>query len=378
MVNLEPCHLDSYTIWITESALSANKWITIKPFLILQLKTKEGLKGIGEALVLDKRETGVAAIISSLLKNLSTKNNLTPQTFKDWADKIEDKHRGIEFAAAVSAIEMALWDIQGKLKNQSLADMWGGDILKPVSIYANSWSDFKPNDQMNLDKIETILDADYRSIKIYPIQNRNLNQASQMVRLIREQVGDNIDLMVDLTCSLDFNQSIELANLIKPFNPYWYEEPMDGDRMEELASIKSQTNLPIVSGERHCGVLHFQNLIKANAVDILNPDIAGAGGIIEFFQIAEFSKKSDVLISPHCWNTMTIAATYMIHFCCAIKNVEKCEIFPDFFDHCNSFSSAGYEIIDGKAILLNKPGHGASIYEAALDQFSSFRDNQKI
>ena len=94
--------------------------------------------------------------------------------------------------------------------------------------------------------------------------------------------------MLDLASPDNSNLSYELAPLVTPSNPYWYEEPVDGENTEELSAIRAKTGLRIVTGEKQFGLPHFKKTLEAKAADILNPDIAAVGGIIDMMQISKW------------------------------------------------------------------------------------------
>ena len=155
-----------------------------------------------------------------------------------------------------------------------------------------------------------------KALKIYPLQNRSPEEGAKFVSYVRNLIGSETPLMLDLASPDNAKLAYELAPLVAPFNSYWYEEPVDGENTRTLADIRSKTGLRIVTGEKQCGLPHFEETLAANAADILNPDIAAVGGILDMIKISEWSLKKDVKVSPHCWNSMSIAAAAMLHFHC--------------------------------------------------------------
>ena len=109
-------------------------------FLFLRLTNSDGLEGWGEAFTLPYREIAIEKIIHNLVKAVAKDKNITPHTFRDIVKNISDKHRGIDFSAATSAIEMALWDISGKISKQPLANLLSKNPKNSIPIYATNWS----------------------------------------------------------------------------------------------------------------------------------------------------------------------------------------------------------------------------------------------
>ena len=214
--------------------------------------------------------------------------------------------------------------------------------------------------------------------RIYPLQNRSPKEGADFVSYVRNLIGEDTPMMLDLASPDNFNLSYELAPLVTPFNPYWYEEPADGEKTRTLADIRTKTNLRIVTGEKQCGLPHFEETLAANAADILNPDIAAVGGILDMTQISKWSLEKDVKVSPHCWNSMSVAAAAMLHFCASIENAEMAEIFPEYLSHIMKFSDPGFKIENGNAILGKEPGLGVSIDTSLLQSLCSSHNEEII
>ena len=347
--------------WITKSKQSDDGWSQIKPFIFLKLSNNEGHYGWGEAFTLPAREKGIVEIIHNLVNSLSNIESLNPNIFHKEVEKIADGHRGIDFSAATSAIEMSLWDIEGKKRNKPLYKILSSEYRDKVPVYATIWSEDFKNDETLSSRCEEILRQDYGGIKIYPLQKRTIDEAAICVSKIRKTLGFNIPLMLDLACPKDTNISLKLAPLIEEFKPYWFEEPVDGEATRSLKYIKNQTGLRIVTGEKQCGINHFVETLAADAIDIFNPDISSVGGIIDMIKIIELSNKNNVRVSPHCWNSMSIAASAMVHLCMSFPNTEMAEFFPEYIPYTLKFCDKNFEINNGFIELDNREGLGVTI-----------------
>ena len=364
--------------WITKSEQSDDGWATIKPFLFVKLTTSDGIDGWGEAFTLPTREKGIIEIIHDLMVTLSSLDDLMPETFSSRVKQIADGHGGIDFSSATSAIEMSLWDIKAKRENKPLSHILSKNPKKKVSVYANTWSEKLPDCETLSNRATELLKQGYGGIKIYPLQNRTIDEAATCVSLLRDKIGLETPLMLDLASPDDPNIALKLASLIKKFNPYWFEEPIDGQSTRLLASIKKQTGLKIVTGEKQFGLQHFIETLAANAADILNPDIAGVGGIIDMIKISELSQKNNVIISPHCWNSMSIAASAMLHFCASNSNVDMAEIYPEYISNVLKYSDVNFDIKNGFAELKDRPGLGVKIDVKSLMKLSSYHKQTKL
>ena len=357
--------------WITKKEQSDDGWAEIKPFLFLKLTTSDNLEGWGEAFTLPAREKGIVEIIHDLMTTVSSLENLSPEIFHTKANQIADGHRGIDFSAATSAIEMSLWDIKAKREDKPLSHLLSKNPKKKIPIYANTWSEKSPNNETLSNRALELLDQGYGGIKIYPLQNRTIDQAVACISLLRNNIGLETPLMLDLACPEDPNIALTLAPLIKEFKPYWFEEPIDGQSTRILASIRKKTGLKIVTGEKQFGIQHFVETLASDSADIFNPDIAGVGSILDMIKISEISEKNNVMISPHCWNSMSVAASAMLHFCAANSNTEMAEIYPEYISNGLKYSDINFVIGNGCAELKDRPGLGINIDVKSLTKLST-------
>ena len=363
-------NLTQVETWITSRAKGGDVWGEVKPFLFVCVTTSEGVVGWGEAFILPCRENAVAEIIHALGRSAGMMKAVSPQAFREHAMRIAAKHRSLDFAAATSALEMALWDICGKLAGRPLCELLGGDRNWAIPVYGNIWSDTQWDAGSLAKRAAELVAQGYKAVKIHPMLNHSAEEAAECVAQVREAIGPDIHLMVDLDSQDDADTALHVAGLIGSARPYWLEEPVDGEDIQSLARVRRITSLPIVTGEKQSGLTHFRNVLAADAADILNPDIAGVGGLLDMIQLAEQADRQDVKISPHCWNSMTAAAAAMLHVCAAIPNAEMAEIYPEYIAHGELFATTGFRLNGAHAYLSGKPGLGVEIDTSALESLS--------
>ncbi|NBQ39775.1 MAG: mandelate racemase/muconate lactonizing enzyme family protein [Alphaproteobacteria bacterium] len=356
--------------WITAPAKGGDAWGEVKRCLLVRVTTDSGTAGWGEAFVLPCREKGVAEIIHALGQAAASLQSASPWAFRDMAIRIGSKHRGLDYSAATSALEMALWDIYAKLAEKPLCEVLGGDTRNDVAVYANIWSETQWNAESLAMRASDLVAKGYEAVKIHPMPNHSAHEAVQAVLRVREAIGDGIKLMVDMGAPDDPETSLYLAENIVPARPYWFEEPCDGQEIEALASIRQATGMRIVTGEKQCGLPHFRAVLARRAADILNPDIAGVGGLMEMLELAEMAGRQGDMVSPHCWNSMTVAAAAMLHVCATVPNAEMAEIYPEYIEHGAKYASTGFCLVGKYAQLSARPGLGVEIDTGALRALS--------
>ena len=368
--------LSSVKIWITNAHKSKDNWSKTKKFIFIKITTTDGVEGWGEAFSIHLREKAIATIIIELFKEISEIKNLSLNSFYNKIFFLRDGHGGLDFSSATSAIEIALWDIAGKLKNLPLNCLLTDNPKPDVSIYATCWSDLKKDEENYLHQVEKYFEKKYGGIKIYPLFE-NTSNSVKFVERVRKIVGMEYPLMLDLAIPKDLDQTKTFLKEVSFLKPYWIEEPVDGENISLLTEIKNSFDMKVVTGEKQSGLPHFKEIIKRNAADILNPDISGIGGIIDMLNVSKEALDNDISISPHCWNSMSVSASAMLHVCSSIPNSEKAEIFPDYIEFSKEFCELPFNIVEDKAILNQSAGLGMVIHEDTLSKLSTYRMDEK-
>jgi len=198
--------LSRLKIWITNNHLSDDQWSNTKKFIIIKITTEDGIEGWGEAFSINLREKGIAIIIKELFKEISNIPNLSIKSFYNKISLLSDGQRGLDFSSATSAIEIALWDITGKLQSLPLNSLLTNNPKLDVPIYATCWSDLKKDTNDYLSQIEKFFERRYGGIKIYPMLD-SVSISIKFVEKVREIVGDEFPVMLDLAVPKDLDQT---------------------------------------------------------------------------------------------------------------------------------------------------------------------------
>ena len=358
--------------YLIDQVESQDGWSSGKKFLFVKLETDEGLVGWGEAYAVGHRERAIEEIIRSLGRALVTLPEASPRGFRRHiAFQLAHKHPGFDFSAAASALEIALWDLWGKKLNAPLHRLLGGALVDRVPLYANTWSDATPSFEALAERCLDLKNQGFQAVKIYPMKYPTLDESVECLRQVREAVGPTTDIMIDLAVLDDPKLALQAARLFEAYAPYWFEEPLTGEDLDALAELRGKTDLAIVTGERQCGKYHFRDVLQKRAADILNPDIAGAGGILEMLEIAAMAEAHSVKVSPHCWNSPTVAFAAMIHVCAVMPNALAAEYYSDYVAFGNQLATCDYDIVDGQATLPKAPGLGVDMNEALLVELAA-------
>ncbi|MBC8240698.1 MAG: mandelate racemase/muconate lactonizing enzyme family protein [Alphaproteobacteria bacterium] len=338
-----------------------------RAFIFARVETSDGIVGWGEAYVILHRERAIVENIKALGGMLMSIPDPSPQSFVDSViNGFDSRHPSIDLSSAVSALEVALWDIRGKVEGKPVCRLLGDVIVDRVPLYANMWPTEPEPIGALVERCIAIKDRGFRALKIYPMMYEPLAEATDCVRRVRAAIGDKMDMMIDAAVLDDSGSALAAAKAFEPFRPYWFEEPVAGERLDAMAEIRHNTNMPIVTGEKQSGMHHFRNVLEKQAADILNPDIVGAGGILEILKIAALAKTHAAQVSPHCWDSMAVALAAMVHVCAVMPNALAGEYFPEYVPFCEQFARLDLVIADGTAALSDTPGLGVHMDEGAL------------
>ncbi len=207
------------------------------------------------------------------------------------------------YMMAMSALDCALWDLKGRALGLPVHRLLGGPTQEPVPAYA-SMLGFSLEPERLTARAQQYQALGYRAQKWFfrygPADGpEGAAKNVEMVRLLREAVGDASALMFDAFHSWDLPYSIDMGRRIAPFRPAWLEEPMPVDRIGALRTIRERTGVPVATGEHSYTRWQVKQLLEADAVDVVQADPDWCGGVSELVKIAALCSAYDVPVCPH-------------------------------------------------------------------------------
>lgn len=223
----------------------------------------------------------------------------------------------------IAAIDFALWDIKGKLLNVPVSDLFGSH-RKHVPTYANVGQQLAP-DEMGKQAAKYV-EAGHTAVKIRAgLVAIPLDEATQRVAAVREAIGPDIKLLVDINASWDVNTAIDMLKKWRKYDIYWLEEPVRPEEVEGYKKIKQNAgDTYIVGGEQLSKFNDFRYLIEKDGVDMVQPNAAATGGITSWLKIYNYATSLDIPVSP--WNLQQVH----IPLAAGLPNVKWIEYFtPD-------------------------------------------------
>jgi L-talarate/galactarate dehydratase len=262
------------------------------------------------------------------------------------------------FALALSAVDIACWDLKGKAQGCSVGALLGG-LRDRVPTYA-SGALMRPHPIDYLAKAGPRLrDLGFRQMKMQCGSEPTLAASIERVRIMREAIGPDVDLMCDINQLWSVNQAIEIGRRIEPFQLFWLEDPTAHDDYPGLARIADALDTPIAAGEYHYGIVPFRHLLEARAIDIVMIDLLRVGGITQWMKVAGMAEAFNLPVVSH------LVPEIHVHLVAAIPNGLTVEYMP--------WTLRLYEetpaLEGGQLVVPTKPGLGLTFDAAALKRY---------
>ena len=346
-----------------------------KGWLFVKVETDEGISGWGESYTQADRDRAIEAHIEQMARYLIGRDpfaikHFTSVMYLDWAGK-----RGaMDFYSALSGIEQALWDIAGKATGQPVYNLLGGPCRARIRVYANGWGGGAGTPEALGEAARRVVAQGFTALKFDPfpgpwreiIDRKTERQAVAAVRAVREAVGPNVDLLIEVHRRLAPVYAERVARQIEEFEPFWYEEPVSVRQLDALVAAKGRINLPVVTGEELYTKAEFRPVFEAGAADIINPDVCNCGGLLELKEIAAMAEAYAVAVAPHNYNSTTIGLAATVQVSACIPNFLITEYFVNFEAVGQEIAPAALVPVDGYIALPTAPGLGVELDEAAL------------
>lgn len=299
--------------------ISDIKVYKVKPrWIFVKVLTDEGIAGWGEMISGTKTETVVAGAYE-MGKKLLGRNPFEIERL--WQEMHRSFFRGGPInGTIISGLEMALWDIKGKALNLPVYELLGGVARDRIRVY--SWiggdrpSDVAEQAQERVDKGFTAIKMNATS-ELHYIDSYNKVQAVvDRVASIRDQVGDQLEIGIDFHGRVHRPMAKVLAHALEPYHPMFLEEVVLPENWESFDDIAHEVSVPLATGERLYTRWDFKNLFRQGAVDIVQPDVALCGGILETRKIAAMAEAFDMGVAPHApYGPVSLAATLQVDAC---------------------------------------------------------------
>jgi len=340
-------------------------------WLVVEVETNAGFMGIGNAgLCPDITKQIIDSKLTSLLIGEDPLN--TEYLFEKMYRSTVAYGRKGAVLAAISAIDIALWDIKGHATKQPVFKLLGGRTKEYIPTY---YSRLYTRDLESLQAEAAQYKAEgFTGMKLrcgYPLTDgtEGMRKNVEMVKVVRETVGDDVDIMLEAYMGFNFSYARQFLKLLEPYNLRWVEELMLPDEIHNFAKLKQYTDIPLSGGEHAYTRYGFFDLLKADALDIFQFDTNRVGGFTEAQKICTLAQMHGVEVIPHG------GQMHNLHIVMSSFASPMAEYFPQ--TEIEVGNEMFWYIFDGEAVAENgrlqlddnKPGMGLTLKTKGLEHF---------
>ena len=340
---------------------------------IVKIICDNGIVGWGEAY---GPATVVKESVNYIKQNIIGMNPLDSDVI--WSTlfrRVHDYGRSGVFVSAISAIDIALWDIKGKYHKLPVSTLLGGSYREKIRPYATGlyFSDSKTlTDDLCNEAMEYVNEG-FKSIKMKV--GLNIKSDINNVKAVRNTIGPDIELMIDSNHAYSYDEALKLSKKLEDQDIKWFEEPLSPEFYDQYSDFKSKSLIPVAAGECEYLRYGFQKLLDKNCIDFLQMDICSCGGLTEAKRISALSSAKGVKVIPHTWGSG-------IAFYTAINFISNLEPIPGrlynedaYIEYDRTENKIRENIIknniimkDGYISVNHKPGLGIDVDETYLNE----------
>ena len=351
--------------------------LSVDRFLFVKIDTDAGITGIGESGAWGFLEASKAAI-QKFGRYLVGEDPLRIE--HHWQYMYRFAHfRGAAIMGAISAIDIALWDIAGKHFDVPAYQLLGGAVRNKARVYYHVLGDTREKlvqgveDARNqgytaVGHLTPFLDED-RSIPYFKTHVDKMEDAIDAVRQYREAAGDDVDICIEIHRQLTPAEAIVLAKGIEQYHPMFYEDPTLPDNFDSMALIASKVSVPIATGERIHTIHEFQMLLNRNAVQYIRPDVCMAGGLTHTKKIAALAESQYVGVIPHNpLGPVSTAACLQLAACIPNFTIQEYPL-GEREPPKSEIVKTPLQVEDGFLLIPDRPGIGIELADDALERF---------
>lgn len=336
--------LETFIVEVPPPGYGGNYWFFIK------LHTDEGIHGIGETATLGvfyRLQKSYKTLMEEIFEtHLKGQNPLDRERLsKTIYSALSCRHTEYFTQGLVSAIDVALWDIAGKVCNQPVYNLLGGVFREKIRSYTyiyniktggavrSDWFDAK----WIAENAAYLVEEGFTGVKLDPVPmayiepplppeeagtigyggafrnpfNMTLEhyaKVEETIGTLRDAIGNKADILIGTHGQMTTASAIRLAKVLEPFNPLWFEEPVPPENTKEMAKVARSTTIPIATGERLSTIYDFTRILEDGAAVYLQPDLGSCGGISECKKIAAAAEGYYAQMAPHVWGGPVITA----------------------------------------------------------------------
>lgn len=343
--------------------------ISTRDVYLVKIKTDEGIEGIGEGFALGSLQS-TEIIMEEIFKPLligEDPTNVEGLWQKMYRKSFRVGRRGI-ILAAISAIDIALWDILGKKANLPIYKLIGG-VKNSIKAYASAgyYQEGKGLKELSLE-MEDYRNKGFKAVKM-KVGGESFEEDVLRVKVAREALGSNIRLAVDANNAWDYTTALRFATAIEQYDIFFFEEPLSSDDIEGSIKLARDTIIPIAGYETEYTRYGLKDFILKDAIDIVQTDAIWSGGISEVRKIGIMASSFGKECIPH-FSAGIVSLAANLHFAASLSNIHWLELTLDDNPlRSNLASSSSIEVKEGRLILSDNPGLGIELDPNIIERY---------
>jgi galactonate dehydratase len=333
-------------------------------WVLVRILTDEGLEGVGEASLEGKTDTIVAAV-GELARYLVGQDPLRIEHHWQTMYRGAFWRGGPILNSAISGVEIALWDILGKVAGLPVYQLLGGACRDRILAYTHVGG---ATAEETVARALAYKVQGWRALKTSPLvespegvlDSRSIARGVEHVGALRQALGDDYLILLDAHGRMEPVTAIEVGRAMEPFKPYFYEEPVPPENPVAMARVAAKVGVPLATGERLYTKWGFREILEKGIVEYIQPDPCHCGGILETRSIAAMAETHGVQVAPH--NPLSPVATAVsLHLAACIPNFAIQEIAQGDVSWRDELLTEPITVRDGYFALPKGPGLGIEV-----------------
>ena len=265
--------------------------------------------------------------------------------------------------SALGGLDTAFWDLRAQAEQKPLWKLLGSDCPScPAYASALLW---QSPEKLAVEAIRH-LDKGFRRMKMR--LGRSEEEDIEAVRTVRRSIGPQYDIMVDASMRYHVELARRIGKVLEENGVFWFEEPFEPEDIDAYAALRGLIAVPVAAGENEFGVQGFRELIRAGAVDIVQPDASRCGGITEVLRVAQVAKEAGLKVAPHSWSD-AVAIMANAHVVASQPHALTVEIDQTGNPFVEELLVEPLQVVDGQLRLSNRPGLGIELDSTVVDRY---------
>ena len=335
----------------------------VRAFVTLEMETDEGIDGIGLTFI---PALNASPLVPSLKEAVDALAQMVvgqdPMPVEAIASNLMEAASGSGpggiFSLALSAVDIALWDIKGKALNQSVCSLLGG-YRDRLPAYASGALMRTQNLESLAETGPHLVEMGFKQMKTQLGGERTVARELERIQVLRDEIGEDIDLMCDINQLWSVNQAIDIGRRLEDYHLFWLEDVVAHDDYQGFARVADALTTPIAAGEYHYGVRPFRHMLEARSIDIVMIDLLRVGGITQWRKVAAMAEAFNLPVVSH------LVPEIHVQLMASIPNGLTVEYMP----WTSRLFEETPELDDGDIVVPDKPGLGLKFDQDALKQY---------